>query len=76
MEQTLVHMLNCSEKLFGAGDSKKSGKPQSESKHSKNTRRSRLKEHETDATGQSDAGKCEEVTNAQPHNAFALYFIE
>ncbi|XP_024025465.1 uncharacterized protein LOC21392733 isoform X2 [Morus notabilis] len=56
LEQTLVHMLNCSEKLYGAGDSKKSGKPQSESKHSKNTRRPRLKEHKTDATGQSDAG--------------------
>ncbi|GMN34363.1 hypothetical protein TIFTF001_004647 [Ficus carica] len=48
--------LKASEKLFAASDSKKSGRSFSESKHSKNTRKPRQKEHEADATGRNDAG--------------------
>lgn len=71
MEQALVHMLNCTEKLFGAGDMEKSRKPISESKQAKNTRRQRHKESEADANGQNDAGelKCHRCT--QSHNTFA-----
>ncbi|POO00719.1 Condensin-2 complex subunit G [Trema orientale] len=56
LEQALGYMLNCTEKLFETGDMEKSGKPFSESRQAKNTRRQRQKELEADAIGQNDAG--------------------
>lgn len=60
MEQALDHVLNCSEKLFGAGDSGQSSRVSSESKHARNKSASRRgkrhKEPQTDASSPSDSG--------------------
>ncbi|XP_062101820.1 uncharacterized protein LOC133807872 isoform X2 [Humulus lupulus] len=56
LEQALGHLLNCTEKLFRAGDIEKLRKPLSESRQVKSTRRKRNKEPEADATGLSDNG--------------------
>ena len=57
LEQTLVHILSCTDQLFRAGNSKKSGKSPSDPKRAKSTRKRRQKEIEADVSGQSDTGK-------------------
>lgn len=61
LEQVLDHLLNCTDRLFGAGDSGGSGNISPESKHASNkssTRREkRHRGPQIDASSPSDGGK-------------------
>lgn len=58
LEKTLSHLVNCAEKLFGAGVSENSGKSPSSSKQANNKRASHHRQtNNVEVDASSHAGK-------------------